>query len=137
MHDAEYVTLVKNEIQNVIRDLRVGNETEKMETSKQMLFEVLKLRIRGVTISYCSKKKQKMREQETKLEAEIERLNGMLGIPRGNEEIISNIESCKEELKVLRENKIRGILLRARAQNYMDFEKPTRFFCNLEKKLYK
>ena len=52
------------------------------------------------------------------------------------EDRISKISELKEELKVLREIELKGKVLRARAQNYVDFEKPTKFFCNLEKQNY-
>ena len=47
LKEKEYVTLVKNEIDNVITDLTEGQGSQTLTTSKQMFFEVLKLRIRG------------------------------------------------------------------------------------------
>ena len=44
------------------------------------------------------------------------------------EDRISKISELKEELKVLREIDLKGNVLRARVQNYVDFEKPTKFF---------
>ena len=51
LQDVEYVTLVKNEIKNVIEDLTVGHGLQDTTViSRQMFWEILKLRIRGVTI---------------------------------------------------------------------------------------
>ena len=36
----------------------------------------------------------------------------------------------------MRETNLRGNMLRARAQKCIDFEKPTKYFCNLEKQNY-
>ena len=43
-----------------------------------MFFEVLKLRIRGVTIPYCAKRKKKLNGKEKRIEAEIQRLETLL-----------------------------------------------------------
>ena len=103
--------------------------------SRQMFWEILKLRIRGVTIPYCSKKK-KLQEQEKNLEMEIQKLEKKLIENMVKDNIHLQLETLKEELKSLRENRLRGVLLRARAQSYVDFEKPTKYFCNLEKQNY-
>ena len=55
----EYVTLVKNKIENVIEDLTGGHGSEEnMLTFRQMFWEILKLSIIGVTIPNCSKRKK-------------------------------------------------------------------------------
>ena len=66
LKEQEYVTLVKNEINNVISDFTKGQGLQTLTTSKQMFFEVLKVRIRGVTIPYCAKRKKKLNEKEKK-----------------------------------------------------------------------
>ena len=60
-----YVKLVKNEINNVIKYLTICmQESQSIVTTKQMLLEVLKLRIRGVTIPYCARQKKNKRERK-------------------------------------------------------------------------
>ena len=44
------------------------------------------------------------------------------------------IEECQQES--IREHKLRGIMLRANALPYEQGEKPSRYFCNLEKNKY-
>lgn len=44
-----------------------------------------------------------------------------------------HLEKLKEDLNIIRKNKMQGILIRSRAQVVEDNEKPTNFFCNLEK----
>ena len=63
-----------------------------------------------------TKKNKKLKEQEESLEKEILKLE-------------TNLENRNEK----REAKLKGTLLRAKAQIYIDFEKPTKFFSNLEK----
>ena len=67
LKEHEYVTLVKNEINNLISELTEGQGSQTLTTSKQMFFEVLKLRIRGVTIPYCAKCRKKLNEKEKKV----------------------------------------------------------------------
>ena len=78
LKEHEYVTLVKNEINNLISELTEGQGSQTLTTSKQMFFEVLKLRIRGVTIPYCAKRKKKLNEKEKSIEAEIQRLETLV-----------------------------------------------------------
>ena len=135
LKEQEYVTLVKNEINNVITDFKKGQGLQTLTTSKQMFFEVLKLRIRGVTIPYCAKRKKKLNEKEKRIETEIKRLETLLA--NNSEEVkIEDIQVLKEDLKVMRETTLRGNMLRAKSQKYIDFEKPTKYFCNLEKQNY-
>ena len=46
------------------------------------------------------------------------------------------MENLKEELNNIRKHKMQGILVRSRAQIIEDDEKPTNYFCNLEKHNY-
>ena len=56
------------------------------------------------------------------------------GLNDTNSEIVTNINALKEDLTRLRESQIRSSSLRSQAQKYCDFEKPTKYFCNLEKR---
>ena len=47
---------------------------------------------------------------------------------------LDELETLKEELQNIRKNKMQGVLVRARANE--EDEKPTNFFCNLEKHNY-
>ena len=136
LKEREYVSLVKNEIRNVVRDLSYGLDSCTETTSKQMLLEVLKLRIRGVTIPYCAKRKKKLRENEANIESKIQLLERSLIDDKEKDKIFEKIQELKKDLQTIREVKLKGNLLRARAQKYVDFEKPTKYFFNLEKQNY-
>ena len=113
LKEKEYVTLVKNEINNVLSDLTEGQGSQTLTTSKQMFFEVLKLRIRGVTIPYCAKRKKKLNEKEKSIETEIQRLETLV-INNSEENKIEDIQVLKEELRTIRETTLRGNMLRAK-----------------------
>ena len=90
--------------------------------------EMLLLNIRGNTIKYSSKLKKQSNEKEDKLIKVIEYLEDM-----SNNNIANLITSKKDELEKLREVKSRGFMIRSRVQDIQMNEKPTKFFCNLEK----
>ena len=75
LYDVEYIQLVKNEIQNTLNCYKVENDQnfKLYSTHFQLLFEMLKLNIRGKTISYsvnkAKKSKQKKKNWEKHLKA--------------------------------------------------------------------
>ena len=46
------------------------------------------------------------------------------------------MEKIESAIKIIREEKINGIIMRAKAKWQVDGEKSTQYFCNLEKKHY-
>jgi len=103
----------------------------------QLLFETLKLQIRGKTISYTAWRKKEQNKTKNSLEKEIYFLQQSL-----------NVSSCKEtqrkfaqkqnELQELREHKMHGIAIRSKANWITRGEKSTKFFFESgEKTLYK
>ncbi len=50
------------------------------------------------------------------------------------DDVRNNIEHRENELKILREEKVNGILIRAKAKWEVEGERNTKFFCNLENK---
>ena len=94
-------------------------------------FNCVKAKNRGGGVTVPNTKK-KLNEKEKSIEAEIQRLE-ILTVNNPEENIIEDIQVLKEELRIIRETNLRGNMLRARSQKYIDFEKPTKYFCNLEK----
>ena len=47
--------------------------------------------------------------------------------------IETDLSKLKKELEILRQPQIRAMMLRARVQYYEEGEKPSKYFCNLEK----
>ena len=145
LQDEMYIKMVKKEIENTISDYSVKskalNDHNPLSVSKQMLFEIMKLRIRGITIPYCAKKKREMSRDEASLEKHIQDLeikisNLDIASNVDRENLFTNIAKCKEDLKILRQPKIKGMMLRSKAQIYELTDKPTNYFCNLEKRNY-
>ena len=85
------------------------------------------MEIRGKSISYASYKKKLKNIHEQKLIKEIQGLEDNL-----TENNIPSLEKLKLELCKLREENMKGFLVRSRANNIENGEKPSQFFCNLE-----
>ena len=76
-------------------------------------------------------------ENEIYIEQKIEELQAQLQTnPEINCQLKKQIEISKEDLMSIREAKLKGAMIRAKAEAYFNFEKPTRYFCNLEKRNY-
>ena len=99
--------------------------------SHQLFLETLLMELRGKSISYSSYKKKQNEEHENGLIKEIELVEQSL-----TEENVETIEMLREELRTIRKAKMQGYLIRSRAQIIEDDEKPTNYFCNLEKHHY-
>ena len=107
------------------------------------MFEILKLRIRGRTIPYSIHKNKGKRQKQKPLEEKIEHLENELVkvVESANtdsqiQQIMDQLVYEKEKLHLLRNQNLQAEVIRSKAQIYEQNEKPTRYFCNLEKKNY-
>ena len=107
--------------------------------SDQLFLDTLKLSIRGRTISYSAKKAKCNRETELTLSKQIEKLEQNIGNNQpgdNDEQILDELGAAKLNLEQLREEHVKGIMIRSKVQNYEEGEKPTKYFLSLEKKNY-
>ena len=143
LRDKDYINLVKKVIQNVIErytNVNQDNNESSQTISNQMLWEMIKLGIRGETIPYCIQRKKKLDKEESELEHRIRELDDCLnaGCNSANMALtlITEKEKLKQNLEILRENKLNGSLIRSKAKIYESMGKPSTLFCNLEKRNY-
>ena len=140
LKDKIYVDSIKQTILNVKKQYalpiynfdeiqNIPNELLGFSISDQLFFETLLLEIRGKTISYSIAKKRKEDQEELKLEKKIEQLEGDSNL---NYVGMLDLEDCKLRLRELRENKIRGLMIRSRVNWLQNGEKPSRYFTRLE-----
>ena len=92
---------------------------------------MLLLEIRGKTISFASYIKKIKEQRFRDLQEEIATLEKNV-----TENSIENLETKKHELESLRNEKMKGKLVRSRAQWVDEGEKPTKYFFGLESKNY-
>ena len=84
-------------------------------------------------ISYSSRKKKNRINKEKEIE---EKINKLEETRNGSDNTIEAIEKLKDELEECRKEKMRGVLIRTKARWIEDGEKPSKYFCNLEKRNY-
>ena len=116
-----------------IRTLLQHTKEEHKNLSKQLLWEIIKIKVKEFSISYC-KQKQKiktnlMKELETKIQAkETELIKSNY-----NKTIQSERDSLAEELYDLINKQNIGAQVRSRAKWTEQGERGTKYFFNLEK----
>ena len=89
--------------------------------------------IRGKTIAFASHKKREREKWEKELEKNLENLYVTFN-ENPTEIIRQNIDVNETELKKLREETIKGLIIRAKAKWQVEGEKSTNYCCNLEKR---
>ena len=87
------------------------------------------MRIRGETIKFSTTRKKLCTQLENTLLNDIETLEASES--QLNTELL---EDKKKELEEIRNNKLKGNMVRSRLQWLHEGEKPSKFFCNLENK---
>ena len=139
LYDKEYIDIVKRVINNVKEQYAaltynrenltdINNNDICFTINDQLFLETLLLEIRGKTISYASHVKKERNQLENLLCVQIQKLESKVENP----EILANIEEKKAELKILRDEKMRGHYVRSRMQWIEEGEKPSKYFSNLE-----
>ena len=118
VYDPNYLTIIPDEeITFTINDAN--------------FLEMLLLRIRGETIKYATYCKRQENKLENRLKSEIQDLE------KSSTQISQEtLDNKKAELETLRQKAITASAIRARAQWINEGEKPTRYFCSLEKHNY-
>ena len=137
LHDIEYSAAVKETINNDKEQyaslvynrgtLEKINDLEIQFTINDQLFlETLLTEIRGKSISYASFRKKQKDKKERILSEDIKKLEEQIL----TEEIFIETEKKKTDLKVLRQEKMKGSYIRSKIQWIEEGEKPSNFFLN-------
>ena len=114
---------------NYIEDTS-SNEYLQFVIDEDTFLELLFLRIRGETIKFSSVLKKNNNSMEKALKEDIEYLETHSTY---NDQILND---KKQELQNIREHKLKGEFVRSRLKWISDGEKPSKYFCGLEKKNY-
>ena len=113
----------------------MGNTLDGKGLTTSKIMSPFKLQIRGKTISYAAWKKKEQNKTENFLEKEINSLQQSLNVSPC-EETRRKLPQKQNELQGLRENKMRGIATRSKANWITRGEKSIKYFLNLEKRHY-
>ena len=76
-------------------------------------------------------KKKQARQKENELRSEIKKLEDHHII---NENDLVLLEAKKEELRLLRQQRIEGMIVRSKIKWIQEDERPSKYFCHLEKR---
>ena len=147
LSDSEYVKMINEAIRDVtilyaedIYDKNyLKNATpEQLQTvictiNPQLFFECVLLEIRGKTIGYCAwKKKSKNGAQNLALHRlELAEINS--DKQPNSDDLKRQLDLAREEVEEFTRKEAEGMQCRARVQWQVEGEKPSKFFCNLEK----
>ena len=145
--DKDYVLMINETIKSVTsfyaEDLYDKSFLEKMSPEEQqnivlnidpqLFLECLLLEIRGKTIGYCAWQKKNKLESKRLATQRLELLEKASDRDPVNEKNKHQLEVAKEEVYRFIQQETEAAACRARAQWQIDGEKPTKFFCSLEK----
>ena len=123
----QYMVPVYN--RNVIED--IPDEDIQFVINDQLFLDVILMELRGQSISYACYKSKQRNNREKELIKNIGEIEGCV-----NENNIDRLETLKTELFEIRQEKLKGHIIRSKAQYIDKGEKPTKFFCGLEKHNY-
>lgn len=144
LYDNELINKIKNKIQDTINEYKVKDDKNinidntqdvKLTINDQLFLEVLKLNIRSVIIPYTSYKKQQLIKSEKELEQKLNAAEIRLN-ENSNDDALNEVDRLQEELRVMRQNKIQGAIIRSRANWYEYSDRASKYFCSLEKRNY-
>ena len=100
-------------------------------TDKIILWDLIKYRIRQVSIKYSKEKARKRREKNTDIEASLKTCEENCGRSPSPENL-EQLEILKSEYNSIYEYLSQGAIVRSRTTWYEKGEKSNKFFINLE-----
>ena len=102
----------------------------------QLFFEQILLEIRGMSIPYSANRKHKVKEKELSLKKQINLLEQLTQHLNSHKTFQEILDECKENLEEIRKEKLNGMMMRSKANWIENREKPSKYFCSLEKRNY-
>ena len=127
LEDEEYINELKAKIENY------RNKYLYLE-DKGLTWDLMKMEVRGFTIAYAKRKAKEKRNEEKKLQEQLNELLAQSAQCKTNPLLRTKIQSIQMRLKRITNQKVKGAILRSKARWVEYGEKNTRYFVNLEKK---
>ena len=138
LKDIEYLNIINKKIDEVklqyslpvynFENLQNIPDSEiQLTVNDQLFLDTLLMEIRGQTISYSAYRKKQNDKKEMHLAEKILKLEQNL-----TQDKMGELEKLKSEMTELRQIKVKGSVIRSRATNLLEGEKPTKYFCSLE-----
>ena len=102
-------------------------------TDNRSIWDWIKYNIRDHAIQHSKRKAMKRKEIEMNLQKELAKAKQLFDSDP-NSDSANALNSAKENLELLYDEKLQGIIIRARARWWEHGEKSTKYFLNLEKR---
>jgi hypothetical protein len=125
LQDIEYIAKIKETVRDTVN---INNAID-----HQLLWELVKYKIRQETIKFASNKKKKSNRKLKSLEESLQKFE-----EERDESGIDTEEAKKirEEIDRIQEESTKGAMIRCKVRWYKEGEKSTKYFLNLEKRNY-
>ena len=145
LKDIELTTLIREEILlakktyalPIYSEDYIKNEDEYLELmiNNNLFLDTLLCQIRGIIITHSKRRAINFRKDEKELEKKI--LDTEIKLDKGENTILNRdkLDELNNLLIDHRENKLKGHQIRSRSNLIKDWEKPSKYFLNLEKKI--
>ena len=105
-------------------------------TDQGLLWEMVKMEIRALTIIFAKRKAKQKRNEEKELLIKFNRLQETIRL-NFSEATKTEMDRVKKKLAKISATKTRGAMVRSKAQWYEFGEKNSKYFYNLEKRNHK
>ena len=99
----------------------------------QLLLETLLFEIRGTTIAYGAAKKKEKNELFKLAIHRLESAEKISDSQPANLLLLDELNAAKQEIEAMEKKEAEGSLIRSRIRWQLEGEKPSKYFCNLEK----
>ena len=136
LSEMKYVQEIKTTIESTVSQYK-----DDTSVNPVLLWEMIKLKVRGKSISYAAyksvatKKREEMLKRKTGLlEKHLDNVNNTNS---SYHIVVERIFSLKKELENIIEYRTKGAIIRSKSQWYNEGEKNSSYFLNLEKRHYK
>ena len=100
------------------------------------LWEVIKLQIRGVSISFSAKSKRERNKTLQNAEMKLRNLEEKLITSMDKTQIEHEIDMVKTDIEEIINHQTLGAIIRSKTKWYEEGGKNTRYFLNMEKRNY-
>ena len=100
------------------------------------MWELIKMEIRSATISFCKYKKVTSNKYVSDLNSTLKTLHDQICNTNASDDIIEEMLAIENELKMIENEKINGMIMRSKVKWAEDGEKSSAFFLGLEKNNY-
>ena len=145
LENTEFVDMIKSEISLISKTYALPvyseafvdhdmGQTLQISISSTLFLETLLCQLRGKIIKFSKKQKRQETEAEETLVISIKKLQTEVDSDINNIDKKNSLRDLSLQLENLREKKIKGTIIRSRAALTDNWEKPSKYFLNLEKR---